>query len=87
MHAAHLREVPAVVLWGTTDYRVIGYADQIHLKADFDCEYFGSCVDRETQSQQLCPKGEARCMNALEPADIYRAVLSILDRRRRQKSR
>lgn len=78
MHAAHLCGVPAVVLWGPTDYRVTGYAGQVHLKADLDCEDFGSCLGGEGRERPECPRGDARCMNGLNPEDIYLAVQRLL---------
>ena len=78
MHAAHLCGVPAVVLWGPTDYRVTGYAGQIHLKAGLDCEYFGRRLGGGDPDHQECPRGEARCMNGLKTEDIYLAVQRLL---------
>jgi hypothetical protein len=43
MHAAHLCAAPAVVLWGPTDHRVYGYAEQIHLQAE-PCAEAHECI-------------------------------------------
>jgi radical SAM protein with 4Fe4S-binding SPASM domain len=80
MHAAHLCEVPAMVLWGPTDHRVYGYAGQIHLQAQRTCEYPDGCLGPE--NGQLyptpCPQGTGHCLDTLDLAAIYNAVQTSL---------
>ncbi|MEE9213743.1 MAG: SPASM domain-containing protein [Thermodesulfobacteriota bacterium] len=80
MHAAHLCGVPAVVLWGPTDYRVYGYSKQIHLQAKIDCEYPGGCIrtDHGNLYHIDCPKGPAHCVDTLQLETIYNSVKNLL---------
>jgi ADP-heptose:LPS heptosyltransferase len=82
MHAAHLCSVPAVVLWGPTDHRVVGYDGNIHLQAEIRCGLASGCIGslRPNVYQTECPEGLLHCMNTLSAERIRGAVISILDR-------
>lgn len=82
MHAAHLCGVPAVVLWGPTDHRVYGYSEQMHMQARMECDYPEGCIGPRHGNvyHLVCPSGMAHCMNALDPDDICRSVMRLLER-------
>ncbi len=88
MHAAHLTGTPAVVLWGPTDHSVYGYAGQIHLQAQADCEYPGGCLGPENGNlyQIDCPRGAAHCVDTLPLATIYSAVRTLLKKQNALKT-
>lgn len=76
MHAAHLRSVPAVVLWGPTDHRIYGYAGQIHLQSVPPGDCAASCIgpDHVANYNTECPLGAAHCMNQLDAQAIFETV-------------
>jgi ADP-heptose:LPS heptosyltransferase len=79
MHAAHLVRVPAVVLWGPTDHRVYGYAEQTHLQAPKMCSSEVECIGPQKGHlyQTPCPLESHHCMRQITPEDIYGAVQNI----------
>lgn len=81
MHAAHLCGVPAVVLWGPTDPRVYGYAEQIHLKAKGRCGNSEGCLGpgRGNLYATECPKGPEHCLDTLQLETISNAVMKCLN--------
>ncbi len=82
MHAAHLRQVPAVVLWGPTDSQVYGYPEQIHLQGKGDCDHADGCLGpgRGNLYATGCPKGTRHCMDAIGLETIIRAVMQCLEK-------
>jgi len=81
MHASHLCDVPAVVLWGATDHRVYGYAEQVHLQASPNCDSANLCIGpgQGHLYGTECPEGStAHCMNQLKVKDVYEALQNIL---------
>lgn len=79
MHAARLRGVPAVVLWGPTDHRVYGYDGQVHLQSSPSCDQRDNCIGL-TQADPYhvgCRYGDAHCMNTLEPKRILDAIRTL----------
>lgn len=85
MHAAHLRGVPAVVLWGPTSHRVYGYEGQIHLQAYPSCEERDNCIGlTQTKPYHVhCAYKPGHCMNTFAPQQILEATLSCLGSRPR----
>ena len=82
MHAAHLWELPTLVLWGPTDHRVYGYAEQVHLQAKLDCEYGEGCVGPGHAAiyQTACLKGDAQCMRTFNLETVHGAIRNLLDK-------
>jgi ADP-heptose:LPS heptosyltransferase len=92
MHAAHVWNLPAVVLWGPTDPRVYGYSEQTHLQAQRPCEHAQGCIGptRSAEYYADCPsatgsgpngpKGRERCMDTFDVAAVHRAVRELLSR-------
>jgi ADP-heptose:LPS heptosyltransferase len=80
MHAAHLCGVPAVVLWGPTDNKVYGYADQVHLQAKATCEFSGGCIapGHGNRYATECPQGTNHCMDKLDVETICNSVMKLL---------
>jgi radical SAM protein with 4Fe4S-binding SPASM domain len=80
MHAAHLHGVPAVVLWGPTDHRIYGYADQVHLSAKRKCEFSDGCIGpgRGDIYQTVCPRGPEHCLETIPLKAISTALRKIL---------
>jgi ADP-heptose:LPS heptosyltransferase len=78
MHAAHLCGTPAVVLWGPTDHRVYGYAEQRHLQAapcvDTDCIAPGNSQVYATE----CPKGDEHCVRQIPVEAVVDSVHELL---------
>jgi ADP-heptose:LPS heptosyltransferase len=79
MHAAHLCEVPAVILWGPTDHRVYGYAGHVHMQAPA-CANLKDCIAPHNSHVYAteCPKGPAHCMDQLALDSIYQAAREVL---------
>jgi len=82
MHAAHLRGVPAVVLWGPTDHRVYGYSGHIHHQAEIKCGQPGGCIGPGAGDvyRTRCPEGVAHCMNTFDPEIIFNSIADLLKR-------
>lgn len=80
MHAAHLRNVAAVVLWGPTDHRIYGYAEQIHVQTSPCCSFPKGCIGRMAGSQycSACPEGASQCMNQINIDDLHHVVRRVL---------
>ena len=87
MHAAHLCAVPAVAVWGPTDHRVYGYAEQVHLQAQPECEFPGGCLGPEHPDFYAsdCPRGDAHCMKSLTAEAVFDAVMGVLKKDGAQK--
>jgi ADP-heptose:LPS heptosyltransferase len=78
MHAAHLRNVPAVALWGPTRHTVYGYEDQVHFQAEPSCASQGCIgVSKGHLYGTRCPE-PMHCMDRINMEDVCRAALSIL---------
>ncbi len=79
MHAAHLRNVPAVVLWGPTSHRVYGYEGQVHFQAKPACVSSGGCIGagRGTIYGTPCPES-VHCMDQINMDDVYQSTVNIL---------
>jgi uncharacterized protein len=83
MHAAHLCNVPAVVLWGPTSHRVYGYEEQAHFQVTPDCSSAGGCIGagKGLLYNTPCPE-PAHCMDRFDMEEIGQAVRDILKKRR-----
>jgi hypothetical protein len=83
MHAAHLCGAPAVVLWGPTDHRVYGYAEQIHLQAA-PCADAHECIAPGNSQVYAteCPKDDEHCVLQLPVEAVVAAVHDALRHRR-----
>lgn len=77
MHAAHLANAAAVVVWGPTDPLVYGYTEQVHLQAARACEYVDGCIGpgRGEIYATECSHGKAQCLNNMDVQAIFDAVL------------
>jgi len=80
MHAAHLAEKPAVVLWGPTNPEFYGYKEQIHLKSKEICTLHDKCLGPKVPNNYPtpCPLGPEHCMNKISLDEMYRAVKRLL---------
>lgn len=89
MHAAHLCELPAIVLWGPTDHRVYGYDDQIHFQAKPQCVCSNGCIGpaRGPLYPTECPEGKNHCMNQIDLDAVYQAVQRAIARSGRRDPR
>ncbi len=81
MHAAHLMQTPAVIVWGATNHEVYGYPGQIHLQAARACGFgaFEDCIgpsrnDGGRLYGTPCPEGDRHCLDQLNPDAIYESV-------------
>jgi ADP-heptose:LPS heptosyltransferase len=79
MHAAHLVNIPAIVVFGPTPSTVYGYDGQILIQAPFDhCEQKGKCIGKEYPQNYSteCSLGtENHCMNKISEEEIFSEVL------------
>lgn len=82
MHAAHMVNTSAVVLWGATRHQVYGYPEQCHIQNKHTCELptDEDCIDlKHSHEGRLytthCPKGKMHCMSQTSPQQIYNQVL------------
>ncbi len=81
MHAAEVRGIPAVVLWGPTDRRNYGYASQIHIQAELTCGLSSGCIAPPNGSGLYgteCPEGSGHCMRGIDPALVRAALMTLL---------
>ena len=81
MHAAHLVETPAVVVWGPTKPNVYGYAEQIHIAAPLDhCDKKNECLGPKYPQNYatMCPLGQEHCMNKIRIEEIIHRLSEIL---------
>lgn len=80
VHASHLCNVPAVVLWGPTDHRVYGYREQMHFQSRRSCGFADGCIgsDKETAHLTPCSHGADHCLDSLNLQDITSVVKNIL---------
>jgi uncharacterized protein len=79
MHVAQLHEIPAVVLWGPSDYQFYGYQDHYHLQSGRVCGKVEGCIGFGTSDQPAspCPMADSHCMNLFEADTIYNAAREI----------
>jgi ADP-heptose:LPS heptosyltransferase len=81
MHAAHLMQIPAVVVWGATHHQVYGYPEQVHLQTPRGCglSEFEDCIGpSRNEGGRLygtpCPQGDKHCLDQLRPGTIYDSI-------------
>jgi len=78
VHIAKLNNIPAVVLWGPTDYKFYGYSDQINIKSPKNCTHF-ECINKIREDKvSNCPFGAEQCMNTFDLEIIYNKSVSAL---------
>lgn len=81
MHAAHLVEKPAVVLWGPTKAGVYGYAEHVHIEAPLDhCQQRNECLGPGLGKNYPtpCPLKQEHCMNKIPVEKIISAIFALL---------
>lgn len=81
MHAAHLVETPAVVVWGPTKANVYGYAEQVHIQAPLDhCNLKNECLGPKYAQNYatMCPLGQEHCINKIRIEDIIHHINNLL---------
>jgi ADP-heptose:LPS heptosyltransferase len=80
MHIAHLRNIPAVVLWGPTDHRIYGYPKQVHLQAVPSCAFPKGCIGPSSGRfyGTKCPEIADHCMDQIDVESIYLAVRRVM---------
>jgi uncharacterized protein len=80
MQVAQLHKIPAVVLWGPSDYKFFGYQDHCHLQSVRACGKDEGCVGFGSMNQIItpCPMTGNHCMNSFETDTIYKAAREII---------
>jgi ADP-heptose:LPS heptosyltransferase len=80
MHAAHLLNIPAVVMWGGTCSKVYGYAGQHHLSPVRKCSYGQGCIMEATESPyaDICRDEDGFCMQDIAVEDVMGAVQDVV---------
>jgi ADP-heptose:LPS heptosyltransferase len=81
MHAAHLVQKPAVVVWGPTKSSVYGYPEHIHIQAPLEhCQQRDECIGpRLSQNYPTqCPLKQDQCLNKIPPEKIMNAIFTLL---------
>ncbi|MBN1880989.1 MAG: SPASM domain-containing protein [Deltaproteobacteria bacterium] len=81
MHAAHLCDTAAVVLWGPTDHRQYGYSGQAHLQAHCPTDQNVPCIrsGRGPGYGSPCPLGMDHCMHRHDIDDVFRSLIELLE--------
>lgn len=82
MHAAHLKNIPAIVTWGPTSHEVYGYPGHIHLQAPLDhCELKDKCLGPEyfENYSTPCPLKENHCLGRISADRIFNMAMKILN--------
>jgi len=79
MHAAQLHGIPAVVLWGPTNYCFHGYQDHYHLQSTRACGNAEGCIGpgKVDNEYSPCPMGDNHCMNLFDVDVIYKTACEI----------
>ena len=80
MHAAHLIEKPAIIIWGPTDSKIYGYSEQIHVQCSTNhCELRNTCLgpDFPDNNKTPCPVNNGHCMSNVPIDKILDSVLKI----------
>ncbi|NTW32211.1 MAG: glycosyltransferase family 9 protein [Bacteroidetes bacterium] len=81
MHAAHLVEKPAVVLWGPTKSNVYGYTEHLHVEAPVEqCNLKNECLGPNFSHNYatMCPLAQEHCMNKITLEQIFSAIYKLL---------
>jgi len=80
MHAAHLVQKPAVVLWGPTKPEFYGYTGHVHLRSQKICALQSECIGPKVPQNYPtpCPLGLEHCINQIPVEEIYKAVKKLL---------
>jgi ADP-heptose:LPS heptosyltransferase len=81
VHAAHLVETPAVVVWGPTRSEVYGYSEQSHITAPLDhCDMRDKCIGPQVSENYStpCPLGQDHCMNKISVDTIFNKAIARL---------
>lgn len=82
MHAAHLVNTPAIVLFGPTPSKVYGYEGQILIEAPLEqCNQKDKCLGKEYPQNYStdCQLGtEDHCMNKISEDEIFNEVMRLL---------
>ncbi|MEI6261528.1 MAG: glycosyltransferase family 9 protein [Deltaproteobacteria bacterium] len=78
MHAAHLHNIPAVVMWGGTDSKVYGYDGQLHLSALRHCSYPQGCLGC-LPYEDHCPYPDIFCMDGIKVDEVFECIRSLIN--------
>lgn len=82
MHAAHLVNTPAIVIFGPTPSAVYGYQGQTLIQAPIEhCDQKDKCLGKDYPQNYSseCPLGpESHCMNKISLEDIFNEALRSL---------
>jgi ADP-heptose:LPS heptosyltransferase len=85
MHASHLAETPAVVIWGPTNHKVYGYSGHSHIQMKKACELgeYEDCVNPPFNKGgslygTTCPHKEKHCVDQIDANFIYQEVWKTL---------
>ncbi len=82
MHAAHLASLPAAVIWGPTDHRVLGYAGHLHMQGIPRQDCTDQCLGPGNRHLygSACPRSEEVCTHGVTMDAVRDALDSILAR-------
>lgn len=85
MHAAHMMNVPALVLWGATSHLVYGYPEQTHIQSKKSCGLMqdDECIGyKYSKGGKLyttpCPQAERHCLDSLSAEEIFVKAMDLL---------
>jgi len=82
MHAAHLINMPAVIIWGPTGAEVYGYDEQAHIQnEEHDCAMKNSCLGPEYPENYAtpCPLKEKFCMQGITADQIFDHTIKLIN--------
>lgn len=78
MHAAYLLAIPTVVIWGGTRAQTYGYSTHRHLEPARTCGTPQGCVEAGGVYHEVCPHGDAFCMNSVSITAVLDSVIDQL---------
>jgi hypothetical protein len=90
MHAAHLTEKPAIVIWGPTQHEVFGYSGHLHLQGKTDhCGFIQQCLSHESPESLYspCPLHEMHCLNGISADTIIKQATYLCNTGKSQKGK
>lgn len=72
MHAAHLLNIPALILWGGTHSDKYGYEEQIHIPTTRQCSYPYGCLGKTVYTEP-CSQSQF-CMADIRVEDVWQHI-------------
>jgi ADP-heptose:LPS heptosyltransferase len=84
MYVAHLICKPAIIIWGPTNSKVYGYAEQIHIQCPTNhCEFRNKCLGPEfsANASSPCPLKDKHCMSLVSIDTIIENTFDIFSKK------